>query len=390
MRIKKTARPDDGYFVARGDPVGRMFWHLILTDACNLCCSYCRGRAFEPGDADGPILAIDTSLPAELAVEPGEIAAFIRRDPDPTLTFYGGEPLMRLDLIEDVMAELPRCRFMLQTNGLLLDRVPHAIVRRLDTVLVSLDGPEALTDRHRGQGVYARVVANIERLVAGGFGGELIARMTVDEATAIEEAVLHCDGLQVDGVHWQLDANFGGDLASRDFARWTRDSYNPGTRRLVEAWVDRMETGRVARWYPFLDTAWDLLRGAPSRLRCGSGYANYTIQTDGTLVPCPIMAGMTDHYLGHIRDADPLGLPEVAVERCADCDIGWFCGGRCLYAAVTDPWPEAGRSTVCGTVRSMKDALATALPRIRALLDDGVISLADFDHVKFNGCEIIP
>lgn len=369
---------------------GRMFWHLILTDACNLCCSYCRGKAFWPREEPGRPCAYDPSLPAELAVDLDDLASFLARDPDPTLTFYGGEPLLRSDLVEEVMAYLPNCRFMLQTNGLLLDRLPTDILHRFHTLLVSIDGPEALTDRHRGAGVYTRVLANVERLVAGGFPGELIARMTVDEATPIEEAVLHCDGLPVSAVHWQLDANFWGDYADRDFARWVRDSYDPGIRRLVDAWVARMEAGEVARWYPFLDTMWDLLRDESSRLRCGSGYANYTIQTDGTIVPCPVMTGMTGFYLGHIRDTDPLAVPEVPVVGCDGCDLASFCGGRCLYAAVTEPWPAAARAEVCGTVLTLHDALVHALPRVRALLEDGAIAPADFDHVKFNGCEIIP
>lgn len=369
---------------------GRMFWHLILTDACNLCCSYCRGKMFRPREEPARPVAYDPTLPAELAVDLDDLAAFLARDPDPTLTFYGGEPLLRPELVEDVMARLPDCRFMLQTNGLLLDRLPPEVLHRFHTLLVSIDGPAALTDRHRGEGVYARVLANVERLVEDDFPGELIARMTVDEATRIEEAVLHCDGLPVSGVHWQLDANFSGDYAARDFARWARESYDPGVRRLVEAWVARMEAGEVARWYPFLDTTWDLLRGELSRLRCGSGYENYTIQTDGTIVPCPIMTGMTGFYLGHIRDADPLAIPEVPVEGCGDCTLAGFCGGRCLYAAVTEPWPPVGRAEVCGTVRNLHDALVSALPRIRTLLEEGTIAPADFAHVKFNGCEIIP
>lgn len=369
---------------------GRMFWHLILTDACNLCCSYCRGKAFWPREEPGRPCAYDPALPAELAVDLDDLAAFLARDPDPTLTFYGGEPLLRPDLVEDVMARIPDCRYMLQTNGLLLDRLPIETLHRFHTLLVSIDGPETLTDCHRGEGVYARVLANIERLAANGFSGELIARMTVDEATAIEEAVSHCDGLPVSAVHWQLDANFWGDHAARDFARWAREDYDPGIRRLVDAWVTRMEAGEVARWYPFLDTTWDLLRGEPSRLRCGSGYANYTIQTDGTIIPCPIMTGMTGFYLGHIRDAEPLAIPAVPVGGCGDCGIASFCGGRCLYAAITEPWPVTARAEVCGTVRNLHDALTSALPRVRTLLEEGTIAPEDFDHVKFNGCEIIP
>ena len=369
---------------------GRMFWHLILTDACNLCCSYCRGKAFWPHEEPDKPCTYDPSLPAELAIDLDDLAAFLARDPDPTVTFYGGEPLLRPDLVEDVMTRLPDCRFMLQTNGLLLDRLSEETLHQFHTLLVSIDGPEPLTDLHRGAGVYARVKANVERLVAGGFAGELIARMTVDEATPIEEAVLHCDALPFSAVHWQLDANFWGDHASRDFGRWVRDSYDPGIRRLVDLWIARMETGVVARWYPFLDTTWDLLRSEPTRLRCGSGYANYTIQTDGTIVPCPVMTGMTGFYLGHIRDTDPLAVPEVPVGGCGGCDLASFCGGRCLYAAVTEPWPAAARSEVCGTVRNLHDALVRALPRVRSLLEDGTVSPADFDHLKYNGCEIIP
>jgi putative peptide-modifying radical SAM enzyme len=367
-----------------------MFWHLILTDSCNLCCSYCRARAFEPDLEEGRPVEFDPDLPAELAVDPGQLAAFLARDSDPTLTFYGGEPLLRPDLVAAVMARVRGCRFMLQTNGLLLHRLPDDVLSRFHTILVSIDGPEALTDRHRGAGVYAGVVANLEALAARGFRGEVIARMTVDEATPIEEAVLHCDALPVTGVHWQLDANFSGDHATREFGRWARAAYDPGIRRLVARWTDRMEAGEVARWYPFLDAAWDLIRGTPSRLRCGSGYANYTIQTDGTIVPCPIMTGMTGFYLGHIRDADPGALPQISVPGCGACEIASFCGGRCLYAAVTEPWPVSGKMEVCATVKNLHDALADALPRIRSLLEDGTIRPADFDHVKFNGCEIIP
>ena len=45
---------------------------------------------------------------------------------------------------------------------------------------------------------------------------------------------------------------------------------------------------------------------------------------------------------------------------------------------------------VCGTVENLRKALTDALPRVQALIDSGRISLSDFAHEKFNGCEIIP
>ncbi len=102
------------------------------------------------------------------------------------------------------------------------------------------------------------------------------------------------------------------------------------------------DEGKVMRWYPFLDPMEDLLRGRPSRLRCGSGHANYSIMTDGNIAPCPVMLGMSEYYVGHIRDADPQNLKVIEVNgECANCRILEFCGGRCLYSNITKPWGEA-------------------------------------------------
>ena len=104
-----------------------MHFHLILTDECNLCCSYCRGKIFEAKegaeDPDRVSLEIDPFLPPELDVDLPVIYNFLKKDPSPTLTFYGGEPLMRPDLVSTIVREAPVQRFMIQTNGLLLDRL---------------------------------------------------------------------------------------------------------------------------------------------------------------------------------------------------------------------------------------------------------------------------
>ena len=373
-----------------------MHYHLLLTDHCNLCCTYCRGKAFLPDEAaDGSDLNLDWTLPAEFQADLGRLYAFLARDPSPVLTFYGGEPLLRTDLIREIMDHAPVERFLIQTNGLLLSRVDPDLLLRFSTILVSVDGPRHLTDGYRGEGTYDGVMRGIRHLCSLGYRGEVITRMTVAEATDIEEAVLHLAGHRdqpFTSLHWQLDANFSEDYRMRDFDRWARDSYLPGIRRLVERWVEEMRVhGRVLRWYPFLDTTEDLLRGRGSPLRCGSGHSNYSILTDGSLAPCPIMAGMQAHYVGHIAGSDPLHLPLVSVNgECTTCHLLSFCGGRCLYASILRPWPEEARKSVCATVQGLHDALQGALPEIRSLLASGSIRMEDFFHEKYNGCEIIP
>jgi uncharacterized protein len=374
-----------------------MYFHLILTDNCNLCCSYCRAKAFgnlEESERERALI-IDEDLPVELDFDLNVLYDFLKKDPSPTLTFYGGEPLLRSDLIRRIVREAPVRRFMIQTNGILLDRLPKEIVNRFVTILISLDGNRELTDTNRGTGVYDRVMENIRKIRAQGYAGELIARMTVTERTDIVEAVHHLASnpdYSFTSIHWQIDANFAGDFSLRRFSEWARDSYNPGICRLVDDWVDHMETEmEVLRWYPFLDPMEDLLYGRESRLRCGSGYANYSIMTDGNIGPCPVMTGMSQYYVGHISRSHPLVLDPVLIHgECSDCRIRTFCGGRCLYSNITQPWGIAERRLVCGTIETLYDALVKALPRIQKLIDLGTITMGDFAHEKFNGCEIIP
>jgi putative peptide-modifying radical SAM enzyme len=374
-----------------------MYFHLILTDDCNLSCSYCRAKAFENlEESEGEkAVDVDGNLPLEMAYDPKILYQFLKKDPSPTLTFYGGEPLLRTDLIGRIVREAPVRRFMMQTNGILLDQLPPEIVNRFVTILISLDGRRELTDANRGDGVYDRVMENIRKIHAQGYTGELIARMTVTERTDIVEAVHHLASnpdYSFSSIHWQIDANFAGDFSLRRFQEWARDSYNPGIRTLVDDWVDHMrKEGEVLRWYPFLDPLEDLLHDRESRLRCGSGYANYSIMTDGNIGPCPVMIGMSQFYVGHISRSHPLELDTVLIRgECSDCRIRTFCGGRCLYSNITQPWGITERRLVCETVENLRDALITALPRVRKLIDQGIITPGDFAHEKFNGCEIIP
>jgi len=374
-----------------------MFFHLILTTHCNSECRYCFGEALEDVDEDFSGLEVDYSLPGVANYGINLLNKFCRKDPNCVLTFYGGEPLLCVDEIKDIMNNVKAKHFMIQTNGLLLDWLPTEYVNRLHTILVSIDGDEALTDFYRGQGSFRRIIDNLRLIKRNHFDGELIARMTVMEETDIYKQVrwlLDNSDFSFKSVHWQLNAGFWkNDFVRRDFVRWSQESYDPGVRKLAKFWVDNMEKNQVVlRLYPFLGIAESLLSGEKkSLLRCGGGWINYAIQTDGHIVPCPTMWGMKDYYLGHIRNADPLKLGAVHVgEPCTQCKALSLCGGRCLYATVTKRWSREAYAHVCRTVKNLIQAVREQMPRIEELVKRGKVSLGDFEYMKYNGCEIIP
>ena len=200
-----------------------MFFHVILTTECNLQCRYCYGEALEDVDADFSGFDVEYFMPKKINYDASLLDRFCKQDPDCVLTFYGGEPLLCIDEIKQIMDHVTAKHFMIQTNGLLLKRLEPKYVNRFHTILVSLDGNEALTDFYRGEGCFDRVMNNVKWIKQNGFEGELIARMTVMENTDIYKQVkwlIDNHEFSFPSVHWQLNAGFWGtDFARRDFKK---------------------------------------------------------------------------------------------------------------------------------------------------------------------------
>jgi len=372
-------------------------FYVTLTTDCNLKCRYCYGKSCEDFGSDFRDLQIDYSLPRSTTYNVQTLKNFLQSDPNPLLVFYGGEPLLQIPKMKAIMDAIPAARFVLQTNGLLLDRLDMEYVDKMDSIFASLDGDETTSDYYRGKGTYQRVARNLKNIRERGFKGEIVARMTVGEETEIDNQVLALvenEALAISSVHWQLDALFWqNDYPKRHFYSWAIEDYNPRLKRLIRLWVERMrEEGLVMKLYPLVGVVQSMLLEEPSRLRCGAGWSLFNIQTDGKITPCPVMAGLKDFYLGDIRESRPNSLKQnlSVSDPCTECDIYSVCGGRCLYANVTKLWGMEGFDQVCGTVRNMINALREVLPEVKRLISAGRISLSDFQYEKYNGCEIIP
>ena len=350
-----------------------MFYHIITNTECNLECKYCVRD--EWGEVDSKI---DYTIPCKISYDLKKLKEFITEED--YITFYGGEPLLAIDDIKKIMDTIKCKGFMTQTNGMFLDKLGD-YVSRFHTILVSIDGDEEITDKNRGKGVHKKVMDNV-KLIKNKFKGELIARMTISKDSDVYKQVLWLNENGFENIHWQLDAMF---FEQRD--EWLTD-YNKQIDRLIDEWVLRMEKGKVERWYPFLVIMDSILKKEKSKLRCGSGYANYTIATNGKIAPCPIMCGYKNYYSG---DLDSKKLKECHVgEPCTSCEELDICGGRCLYSNITKLWDKNDYKELCGTVKFLIKKLKEKEEKIRNLISNNKISLEQFKHMKFNGVEVIP
>lgn len=356
-----------------------MQYHIILTKECNLNCNYCGGGSDSP--------------PKELHYSISDLKSFLSRDAAPVIEFYGGEPLLRIDTMKKIMDAIPG-RFIIQTNGLLLDKIETRYLQKFHSILVSLDGKKEVTDRERGKGVYDRIMQNIKIIRRKGFRGDLVARMTVAHGADIHENVLHLLNTGAfDHVHWQLSFEMFWEGAEA-VEEWI-GSYNEGISSLVRWWLSEMaSTGRVHGIVPFIGVMKSLLSGVKSRLRCGSGIDFFTIMPDGRISACPVSIDFDFSVIGSIFNDAPMSLCDKACvgEPCISCDIFEICGGRCFFVNhAQELLSENGYALICSTVRHLVRELQEALPRVKGLIESGVVKRQDFEYPEFNnGCEIIP
>jgi uncharacterized protein len=161
--------------------------HLILmpTEACNLRCVYCF-EEFRHGRMEvGVVRAVKCLLERRVP----ELDAL-------TLSWFGGEPLLAQDLIEEMLDHVwglvhdhPGIRFTsdVTTNCYLLNhpRFERLLERGVTTYQVTMDGPRQWHDRKRvradGRGTFHRIWSNLRAIrdVEGAF--TILVRLHADK-----------------------------------------------------------------------------------------------------------------------------------------------------------------------------------------------------------------
>lgn len=362
---------------------------------CNSRCRYCYEKSMcEWNNGLEEKWEFDFSVPAEFNVNVSKLKSFLDKDEEPCLIFYGGEPLLKWKKIVEIMDSLgSRVKYYMQTNGKLLNLLPKEYMNKFSKILVSIDGDKERTDYNRGNNSYDIILKKVKEIRENGFEGEIVARMTISFPDVYVQ-VLHLTKLIeqgiFDSVHWQLDAGFyKNDFDFEKFNVFVKE-YNNEIKILIDFWVEEMGNGKVWKFYPFVGIMNSLLNEEKTRLRCGSGFVNYTITTDGKIAACPIMNNVKEFYSGDL-DSDLKQLRTFDVgEPCDSCDYLDVCGGRCLYWNQAKLWPSEGDELICKTIKFLIDSLRERVLEVRNLITEGIILEEDFEYEKYFGPEIIP
>ncbi len=338
------------------------FFFIETTSNCNLRCKYCYYRK--------------TNRNAEFSAD--ELTRCLSRYDKLILCFLGGEPFMNPMLIEEVM-DHPALNhksiiYASNTNGTMFRKIDPKYLRRFSFHHLSIDGFENTNDYFRGKGVYDKIIDNIGYM-RNLSNACLIARMTVsrpDQILDIPKLREHFDA-----VYWQISNNTN-ELPA-DFL----DRYLKNLEEIFEYWKATVFTENNFIVIPFVGMCSLIMDGGMEEpnLICGSGTDHFNIGIDGTIHPCP----ESPHRRGDKEALGTLGRFEPKTyplkERCIECDILAYCGGRC---AMTD------HNIYCEGVRQIYEMLKQFVETLVDAQRDDLRNVVDAQRTLSFTTEVTP
>ena len=306
-----------------------MHYTLHLTNRCNLRCDYCY-----VGHGENDMSPETARALVDLAGKDAKRAGII---------FFGGEPLLRRELIYDAVAyarakeKQGGCRyyFKITTNGLLLDGEFLGFACRDNMfVALSLDGTKQAHDMHRhdgqGRGCYDQVADAAKRLLERKPYSPVL--MTVRPDTL---------PLYATGVEELFSMGFAYVIASLDYSANWRDEDLPELQHQYELLAELYERKTLAedKFYfsPFeVKISSHINSRTYCRERCELGLRQLSVGPEGGLYPCVQFVGDPAFRLGDvwqgIDEADRQALylhNEEEKSGCDTCAIRARCNHHC-------------------------------------------------------------
>ena len=310
---------------------------LLLTNRCNLRCTYCYANGGE-----GPIQDLSLEL-AQVAIDHAYQNAVELGQPHFELTFHGGgEPVQAWKTLREATAyarskDLP-CHTSLVSNGVWTARQREWILNNLDSLSISFDGRQTTQDRQRpfpsGRGSFKAVMRTIEALDKAGFSYGIRMTATAPWRGQLPEDVRFiceetgCPGMQVEPAF-----------------NTRRGEHQGATQEESEAFVDAfMEAFEIAHRADRRLTYSGARPWLLTQAFCTAAYGALIVNAAGNLVGCyevtdqshPLVEMSTvgrivdsRAVIDHQAQSALLTYLEEKCATCRECFCYWHCAGDC-------------------------------------------------------------
>ena len=339
--------------------------HLSLTIAptlnCNFACPYC----YEEGHRY-------SSMDAEVK---NDLIKFIENYKDINqlnVTWYGGEPLLELNIIEELTNEFlkkfdaSKYNASIVTNGFLLNKENALKLKNnhVKSVQVTLDGPKEIHDNRRvllsGEGTFDKILNNIKEsceIIP------IVVRINVDKSN-------------IDKVDSLIDCLESNNLINKiSFYLAPVDDINSSCKNNQCFSMKEFSDEEIMFYEKCLSKGINSINIPKANLGvCGAVTKNsYVVAPTGDLYKCWDEVGRTEYKIGSLKDNYTINNrlskwllynPLNEHKECRDCNVLPVCFGGCPYNYMK------GRGEKCNSINFNSDKRIELLYAVKGNKND--------------------
>ena len=312
----------------------------------------------------------------------------------------GGEPFMRPDLEELLDYACSKDFYItLTTNGTLINRKRAEALARIPSsklhINISLDGPEAVHDGVRGEGMFRRAIAGYRRLrdadrAAGRPRRKILANTIIHDRNldCLPELLDDLEAWGFDGVQLLNLFRRGPGPPDEAAALWIHPRRFGALEALIDELVRRVRA-QGSGGFRILNSERDLRLVlpyyrddlAPLEAPCWSGWKELYINADGSAIMCD---GRLDFLNGRFGDVRRQTLREIwqSPELAARREVVKSCSTPCMQSCYLRRDSDSARAILRGAAELLTEELRRRVRRRRrrgTSLPDGrlILELSD-------------
>lgn len=361
---------------------------LNLTTDCNLRCKYCYAGAGEK----------KFYMPNETAIKVVKELKEINGDGQIKILFHGGEPLMCLDVIKQVVSYCEAnykpddVDYYIQTNCVLLDDQTILYLKEKNIKLsISIDGCDELTNGCRilpnGQNSFSILDDALNRINKHGVNTNCLAVLNKCNYQRVGEIIDYFVSHNVLNFSFNYFIKSGRGSVNSSFAL-TNDELFETTKKIIDKIEEYYKKGiriyekNVYYLVNNIVTKRKLFMCANSP--CGAGLNIFGITPKGDIFPCDDLSSQEQFCLGNINEKhlkDILENPIVEyfadcsyskIKECAKCNLKKFCGAGCCSRKFFENGDIYSKDPIC-------DFYKLAVPYVSDLIGQNKISLGAYN-----------
>lgn len=268
------------------------------------------------------------------------------------VTFFGGEPLLEFDTMREVVTIVKqrfsdkKIRFSATTNGTIMtESMAEFLKQHGITLLVSIDGPQAITNALRphyaGRDTYTDIMRSLDILRR--YDVRFSFRATV--AAGLTDLASHVRFFEQQGVPYHFAFCFDSQHSSNEHSNWDKDALSKLSSQLdsvFDFYFGLLQNKTYIWEHWFLDYLHGIAARKLNRITCGSGISMFSTTDGCRIFGCMNFASNPETAIGSVEQGINEELrqrfgarPTCNTERCSFCTARYYCGGGCVHERYT-------------------------------------------------------